>query len=289
MFCRNCGAVIDGDKDNYCYSCGVRVGLNKPSGPRGDFLGADHERSQSDEIEYESSILNAEENESVPGDSGGLLNFEDNGFDADRRDGEPDPVDKASEQSTVGEKAEGRAVALDRDGSESDGLQGGVRQPEMNLEGKKLYPKSPSGFGGLLLFFTIWFFVVSPLWSIGTMANEVYSVESQYPGLFEDQTWNNFKTTNYLIVFAQLFVFLYAAHLLRSSRKKSTVSKVLAVVWVGGLGVNCFVAIIPFIFYEGGIYAAQEVFGGLVVSFIWSSVFSFYMLSSRRVSNTYVL
>lgn len=151
-------------------------------------------------------------------------------------------------------------------------------------------PAELSGVRGWLAFLVVCLLVLAPLTILGQASNGIRVVEELYPHIAGLQKWTSMKNTMWLFSVFQAIALFSAGLLLLITRLKSTIPRVILLMWVGG-PVTSVVGILA-ISYQSvqsfSLLSKPSSVGDLAGSILGILLWTMYLKRSRRVKNTYV-
>lgn len=136
------------------------------------------------------------------------------------------------------------------------------------------------GVGGWLAFLAISLSVLGPLVSIAATGSEIARMESQFPQQVGSSEWTMAVGVAWAITLAYCAISIFAGYRLFKHHVPSTVPIVIGCIWVAGP----VLGIIAVLFAGSDQTASAEVIKSIISCSIWTA----YLLRSRRVKNTYI-
>ena len=151
------------------------------------------------------------------------------------------------------------------------------------------FPDAPKGVGGWLTFLIIILSVLNPLVNIGFLAAELRNVELQNPALLQIPVFVHYKWFSWAVVLACAVIGITAGYTLWKKHVWKSVRKAIVSIWI--MGPLSVVLVALYVYMNFGSLVSQfasEIGGSLLKSIIWATIWTFYLLRSKRVRNTYV-
>lgn len=167
-----------------------------------------------------------------------------------------------------------------------------IDQIEVTLEGGQApVPKGladgPVGIGGWLTFLILALVLLSPFFGAVRIGSDIASTESQYPNLLTFAAWGTYKSaiwSSYLIGSGLSF---YAGLGLFASRKATVVTRAKVILWIIGPAATVInLLLIPLAIF-GKLQSDPRLFGALLGSIFFTTLWTAYLSKSRRIKATY--
>lgn len=150
-----------------------------------------------------------------------------------------------------------------------------------------LQPQTRSDVGGWLLLLIIGLVILSPLAGFGRMESGISAAERQNAELLRIPAWGTFKSANRWLVALTSLLSIYAGLGLAFGRRVAVVWQAIAVLWLIGPVASIVVGLfIPLVIF-GRVGYSDDFFAALIASAIVASIWTAYLLRSRRVKATY--
>ena len=130
--------------------------------------------------------------------------------------------------------------------------------------------------------------IFGPLLGAGRLYGEIMMLERTYPNLSSVSEWSTYKSTVGWVFLGSAAISFWGG--LRLSREKdwSTVENAIAALWISGPGASVALGVlVPFIIFGKASLPDADIVPGLLGSVIASSIWTAYLLKSRRVRNTF--
>jgi len=143
------------------------------------------------------------------------------------------------------------------------------------------------GVGGWLAFLALVLIVISPLMTVFTTIAEHSRTASQYPELVNQNIWRSAVVLDWSMAALSAAISVIAGLMLLKIFRRSTVSIVIALIWLGAVGTAALSLVLSDYLMSGSVNAGNAgATLGRPIGFclIWT----LYLLISRRVKNTYV-
>ena len=150
-------------------------------------------------------------------------------------------------------------------------------------EGKPLL----SGVGGWLSFLVVSLFALGPIFGFIMNFGEIARTEDQFPDLTGSDLWSRLKVVMWSFFAAQVAISVYAAHRLNNRLVPASVPIAILCLWVSGPILNFLAAVAVSNMNGESIVGSNEVATGIFRSGLTSTIWTAYLLLSRRVKNTY--
>lgn len=145
----------------------------------------------------------------------------------------------------------------------------------------------PVGIGGWLAFLILALVLLSPFIGAVRIGGNLASTESQYPNLITFAPWSTYKSaiwSSYLIGSGLSF---YAGLGLFASRKASVVTRAKIILWIIGPAASVInLLLIPLVVF-GKLESDARLFGALLGTVFFTTLWTAYLSKSRRVKATY--
>jgi Protein of unknown function (DUF2569) len=145
------------------------------------------------------------------------------------------------------------------------------------------------GTQGWLRFLIISLVFLSPAAGFVMTFGQISGTEDQYPTLLTSDLWVQKKRVVWAFFALQAAVGIYAGYRLNSRFEPATVPIAIACLWLAGPVLNYLVALVIGALDGNSIVGTPEVASTIVRSAIPATVWTAYLLRSRRVKNTYRL
>ncbi len=143
------------------------------------------------------------------------------------------------------------------------------------------------GVGGWLGFLVLRYMVFMPIMLIGRTQNELADAEKQAPQLLEMASWLKYKSILWPTIWVFIAVSVYAGYGLWKVHIRQSVTTAIAAEWLLSLGIYAGTLLAMHIAFGEIPSLTPDTFGGFFGSLIMSSIWTAYLLRSRRVKNTY--
>lgn len=147
--------------------------------------------------------------------------------------------------------------------------------------------EKPGGVGGWIALLIAGLMVLGPLLTAGRLNSDILSAESAYPNLLTVTAWTNYKQAAWWCFGASAVFGIYAGWSLARKRNPSVPMLAIAAVWVLGPMLSLILSLVlPAIFFGAPALSAQD-WGQLLPPFITASLWTLYLLRSKRVKGLY--
>ena len=147
------------------------------------------------------------------------------------------------------------------------------------------------GIGGWLQFFIIALMVLSPLVAFGQTAGEIEMQESNVPNLLGNPVWQSIKLAIWTFTAIQCGLLFSAGYRLWQDHRWSSVRYTIVILWIANPLLSFLVIIVISIIGHADPFAGPqfaEAIGSSLAGVVGATVWTLYLLRSRRVANTYV-
>lgn len=146
----------------------------------------------------------------------------------------------------------------------------------------------PIGIGGWLAFLILALVLLSPFFGAVRIGTDIATTESQYPNLLTFAPWSTYKSaiwSSYLIGSGLSF---YAGLGLFASRKASAVTRAKVILWIIGPAATVInLLLVPLVIF-GKLESDARIFGALLGSIFFTTLWTAYLSKSRRIKATYL-
>lgn len=154
-------------------------------------------------------------------------------------------------------------------------------------------PSGPRGVGVLLLLLILGMALLGPFIDVAEMLRFFSNAEDHYPDLTSLSGWHNYKDISWF-VFVGLWIYsAYAAWGLLQGDEWAAVERAIMAIWLRG-PVFWLLLFVLFPLFWAGARAlevsggnASELIAGFVLTLIGPTLWTLYLLKSKRVHNTY--
>lgn len=143
-----------------------------------------------------------------------------------------------------------------------------------------------AGVGGWLALLVAVLIVVSPVLSATMIFAQQQEARGLYPEGVDSELWGSILLLDWSMFGLQALLGIFAGILLLKRFQRSTVWMVIGLIWLSSVGVGVLSLGLGESFIPGSATAA-EVGGSLVRPIGFSTIWSLYLVLSRRVKNTY--
>ncbi|HEX8526571.1 DUF2569 family protein [Allosphingosinicella sp.] len=143
------------------------------------------------------------------------------------------------------------------------------------------------GVAGWLAFLCIVLMFISPAWSLIGTGIEFNGAERDHPGLSEIPEWRTVKIFVWLLTGAGAVLSIYAGWRLNSVHRPSSVRLAIATMWALGPGSLLIGGAVAALAFDVAFLSDPQDTRDLARSIAAPSLWTFYLLLSRRVKNTY--
>ncbi|WP_018719510.1 DUF2569 family protein [Arhodomonas aquaeolei] len=144
------------------------------------------------------------------------------------------------------------------------------------------------GVGGWLLLLTVGLTILGPLMGLGRLAGEFQAAEKMNPGLATSSQWLQYKEYSWWVAGIAAVISFCAGYRLWKIHAVESVRFAVLALWIIGPGATIAQAVVMVIVFGGrAATAGPKMVGGLLGSLIVASIWTAYLLRSRRVQNTY--
>lgn len=150
----------------------------------------------------------------------------------------------------------------------------------------------PVGIGGWLSLLILGMMVLGPLFGFIRINADISTVEHQYPELTSIDQWRLYKLSSWLTFLIFSGLGFYGGWRLARSTTWITVKLAIAVLWIIGPVASLVMSLaLPVIIFGASEIMDPETLGGVIGTFVASiigtTIWTAYLLRSRRVRNTY--
>lgn len=144
------------------------------------------------------------------------------------------------------------------------------------------------GVGGWLAFLVISLGVLSPLRTLYGYFRDVVLTE-QDMGLAGNPVWETYTTIVLVLVVIGCLLFFLAAYRLYRQHVWRSVRFAIMAMWVACTGMDVIGMVALYVVFGGefAVTALQNVRGELIKGLVFPTIWTLYLLKSRRVRNTY--
>ena len=142
----------------------------------------------------------------------------------------------------------------------------------------------PTGIGGWLVLLIIWMVVLRPVAGV-ILLNQLRTASAENPAVLENSSWLINPSTFWVIFLMLAALSVYGGLRLLADRSPATVKTVIAILWIYSL-VAAVDLLIARAFLEGRVTllnVATTAASNIAIATVWT----LYLLRSRRVRNTY--
>lgn len=154
--------------------------------------------------------------------------------------------------------------------------------PETSSEKKPL-----KGVGGWLSFLVVSLFALGPIFGFILNFGEIARTEDQFPDLIGSDLWGRLKAVMWTFFAVQVAISVYAAHRLNNRLVPASVPIAIFCLWLSGPILNFLAALVVGNMNGESIVGSNEVATGIFRSGLTATIWTAYLLLSRRVKNTY--
>jgi amino acid transporter len=144
------------------------------------------------------------------------------------------------------------------------------------------------GVGGWLQFLIIALMVLGPLVTVAMTFVELSEAERLYPALQGIDAWSTAKIVTWLTVAAFCGCNMAAGYLLQTRHRRSTIPLVISLIWLAGPVMTIIGFMIVSTIVESDGSSAGELGRSLGRPIVFCTIWTIYLLRSKRVENTYV-
>jgi len=151
----------------------------------------------------------------------------------------------------------------------------------------------PVGVGGCLGFFVIGLIVIGPLFGWVSTSTGLRDSEAAFPQLVGTSAWGQYKLISWVAFFTQAILSIHAGVRLNHETKPGAVRYAIFILWFSTIGINALFFLALFTIPDYGAataeaYTRDPAFVGQILGqAIAAGVWTVYLLTSRRVRNTY--
>ena len=147
-------------------------------------------------------------------------------------------------------------------------------------------PAKYVGMGGWLQFLAISLVALGPIITVATTVSDYTELTALYPNLVGSPAWESALQIDVLSTTGYCMISMFAGWCLFKRSVPSTVPIVITCIWVAGPGL-AILSLMAFQDMSGGNATAASAGAGFGRPFVYSIIWTTYLLRSRRVKNTY--
>lgn len=148
--------------------------------------------------------------------------------------------------------------------------------------------RGPVGVGGWLVLLITGLMILGPLGGAGRLYGEIATLERTYPNLISVSEWSTYKSAVSWIFLGSAAISFWGGLRLSWENNWSAVENAIAALWISGPGAAVLIGVlVPVIIFDKASFTVSDIIAGLVWSIITASVWTVYLLKSRRVGNTF--
>lgn len=156
------------------------------------------------------------------------------------------------------------------------------RNPSATIVGAAIAPPTEPelhGVGGWLFFLALSLTVLGPLLTLSLTGSQVVQLEAQYPDAVGSPEWSFMLLYSWGFALTYCAISIFAGYRLFSHLVSQTIPIVIGCLWAAGP----LLGLIDLVVSQGDAQAAAEFVRSIISVSIWTA----YLLKSRRVRNTY--
>ena len=146
---------------------------------------------------------------------------------------------------------------------------------------------SRTRIGGWLALLILALVLLGPFFGAVRIGSDIAFTESQYPGLITVTAWGTYKSAIWCSYLLGSGLSVYAGVCLSSKRDVSVVRKAKIIIWmIGPAATVVNLLVIPLAIF-GKLESDARIFGALLGSIVFATLWTAYLSKSRRIKATY--
>ncbi len=146
----------------------------------------------------------------------------------------------------------------------------------------------PRGVGGWLLLLVIGMMILAPILGAGRIGTNIMLTEEQFSGVMFSDQWQSYKSLTWLVFIVMAAISFTAGWGLARKKDWSVVNHAKAALWITGPGALILLeVIVPAKAFGEMVAVDAQLIGTLFASIIAATIWTAYLVKSKRVRNTY--